>query len=78
MGGFESAPPGDIAKGAKIFKTKCAQCHVAQKVRRGEAGLLSGQLPPLFCRECHIFELLLVFFFYNVEEARMARGKGLL
>ena len=24
---------GDAAKGAKIFKTKCAQCHVVEKVR---------------------------------------------
>jgi hypothetical protein len=28
---------GDAAKGAKIFKTKCAQCHVVEKVR--ELGL---------------------------------------
>eukprot|EP00218_Dolichomastix_sp_CCMP3274_P010808 CAMPEP_0170132472 /NCGR_PEP_ID=MMETSP0033_2-20121228/340_1 /TAXON_ID=195969 /ORGANISM="Dolichomastix tenuilepis, Strain CCMP3274" /LENGTH=113 /DNA_ID=CAMNT_0010367839 /DNA_START=11 /DNA_END=352 /DNA_ORIENTATION=+ len=28
---FADAPPGDAAKGAKIFKTKCAQCHVAEK-----------------------------------------------
>lgn len=21
---------GDVAKGAKIFKTKCAQCHVVE------------------------------------------------
>ena len=25
---------GDPAKGAKIFKTKCAQCHTLNKVRR--------------------------------------------
>ncbi len=24
-------PAGDIAKGAKIFKTKCAQCHTVEK-----------------------------------------------
>lgn len=23
---------GDVAKGAKIFKTKCAQCHTVEKV----------------------------------------------
>ena len=23
---------GDVAKGAKIFKTKCAQCHNAEQV----------------------------------------------
>ena len=22
--------PGNVEKGAKIFKTKCAQCHVAE------------------------------------------------
>eukprot|EP00898_Chlorokybus_atmophyticus_P001602 jgi/Chlat1/2442/Chrsp17S02682 len=26
-----TVPDGDAAKGAKIFKTKCAQCHVAEK-----------------------------------------------
>lgn len=31
MATFGDAPAGDIAKGAKIFKTKCAQCHVAEK-----------------------------------------------
>ena len=33
--------PGDVEKGAKIFKTKCAQCHNADKVRgcrRGRSG----------------------------------------
>lgn len=24
---------GDAAKGAKVFKTKCAQCHVVEKVK---------------------------------------------
>ena len=24
--------PGDVEKGAKIFKTKCAQCHNAEQV----------------------------------------------
>ena len=28
---FAEAPAGNVAKGAKIFKTKCAQCHVAEK-----------------------------------------------
>ena len=28
---FADAPAGDAKKGAKIFKTKCAQCHVAEK-----------------------------------------------
>ena len=31
MSSFTEAPAGDSAKGAKIFKTKCAQCHVAEK-----------------------------------------------
>ncbi len=31
MASFGEAPAGDSAKGAKIFKTKCAQCHVAEK-----------------------------------------------
>jgi len=31
MASFSEAPGGDTAKGAKIFKTKCAQCHVAEK-----------------------------------------------
>ena len=31
MASFSEAPDGDTAKGAKIFKTKCAQCHVAEK-----------------------------------------------
>lgn len=26
-GKFEEAPEGNPAKGAKIFKTKCSQCH---------------------------------------------------
>merc|ERR1712205_92057 len=29
MGG--EVPKGDAKKGAKIFKTKCSQCHVAEK-----------------------------------------------
>lgn len=31
MATFGDAPAGDAAKGAKIFKTKCSQCHVAEK-----------------------------------------------
>eukprot|EP00897_Mesotaenium_endlicherianum_P002381 jgi/Mesen1/2170/ME000152S01250 len=31
MASFAEAPPGKAASGAKIFKTKCAQCHVAEK-----------------------------------------------
>ena len=25
------SPPPDVTRGEKIFKTKCAQCHVAEK-----------------------------------------------
>ncbi|KAK9827749.1 hypothetical protein WJX74_000137 [Apatococcus lobatus] len=31
MASFDEAPDGDSKKGAKIFKTKCAQCHVPEK-----------------------------------------------
>ncbi|KAG2453559.1 hypothetical protein CHLRE_12g522600v5 [Chlamydomonas reinhardtii] len=31
MSTFAEAPAGDLARGEKIFKTKCAQCHVAEK-----------------------------------------------
>ena len=30
-GGDGGSPAGDAKKGAKIFKTKCSQCHVAEK-----------------------------------------------
>lgn len=31
MASFGEAPAGDLAAGEKIFKTKCAQCHTAEK-----------------------------------------------
>ncbi|URE13874.1 hypothetical protein MUK42_24412 [Musa troglodytarum] len=31
MASFAEAPPGDPNAGAKIFKTKCAQCHTVDK-----------------------------------------------
>lgn len=31
MATFGDAPEGNAVAGAKIFKTKCAQCHVAEK-----------------------------------------------
>lgn len=31
MATFAEAPEANAANGAKIFKTKCAQCHVAEK-----------------------------------------------
>lgn len=30
---------GDVAKGAKIFKTKCAQCHTVVKGEAHKQGL---------------------------------------
>lgn len=30
MSSFADAPDGDSGKGGKIFKTKCAQCHVPE------------------------------------------------
>lgn len=30
MASFADAPAGDAAKGAKIFKAKCSQCHVPE------------------------------------------------
>ena len=35
---------GDVEKGAKIFKTKCAQCHNADQVR---AAPMQGVIAPL-------------------------------
>ena len=32
MSTFSDAPDGDSGKGAKIFKTKCAQCHVVSLI----------------------------------------------
>lgn len=31
MATFAEAPAGNVETGAKIFKTKCAQCHVVEK-----------------------------------------------
>jgi cytochrome c len=31
MGSFGEAPKGNAKSGEKIFKTKCAQCHVVEK-----------------------------------------------
>ncbi|KAL5706443.1 hypothetical protein ACHQM5_024610 [Ranunculus cassubicifolius] len=31
MASFDEAPPGNSDAGAKIFKTKCAQCHTVDK-----------------------------------------------
>lgn len=45
----EGIPDGDATKGAKIFKTKCAQCHTVEAVRNfyDMIGFLMCKLPPL-------------------------------
>ena len=38
------------AQGAKIFKTKCSQCHVVEKVRRGPpARAVARPAAPVAC-----------------------------
>ena len=38
---------GDVAKGAKIFKTKCAQCHVVGKGEGHKQGKIQNDLKSL-------------------------------
>ena len=45
MASFAEAPVPDLAKGEKIFKTKCAQCHVAEKGGVHKQVTLTGQMP---------------------------------
>ena len=40
--GWEQVPAGDVKKGAKLFKAKCAQCHTIEKGGNAKQG------PPLF------------------------------
>lgn len=57
MASFGEAPDGDSGKGAKIFKTKCAQCHVAEKggghkqVRMMACALCNGHAARLPCTD---------------------------
>ena len=37
MGGAD-IPAGDATKGAKVFKTKCTQCHVIEKGGKNKVG----------------------------------------
>ena len=40
-GKIAKIPNGDAAKGAKIFKTKCAQCHSVNKADGNKQGVSS-------------------------------------
>lgn len=51
MASFKEAPDGDSGKGAKIFKTKCAQCHVAEPGGGHKQVLLGLSVSNLFCFE---------------------------
>lgn len=45
MASFAEAPAGTAAKGAKIFKAKCAQCHVPEK-GGGHKQVCARESPP--------------------------------
>lgn len=40
MASFDEAPPGNADTGAKIFKTKCAQCHTVDKGAGHKQGMM--------------------------------------
>ena len=52
MASFSEAPSGDSGKGAKIFKTKCAQCHVAEKGGGHKQARLMALSLHLYCIVC--------------------------
>ncbi len=37
-----SVPEGDAAKGAKIFKQRCAQCHTTEKVNYSSQSVMEA------------------------------------
>ena len=55
----EGIPDGDATKGAKIFKTKCAQCHTVEAVRNfyDMIGFLMCNLPLLLKPRLELFQI---------------------
>ena len=49
-------PAGDATKGAKIFKTKCAQCHSVEKV--GVVGKCQDHIHFSFSQMPHIHAVM--------------------
>ena len=66
MASFGEAPDGDSGKGAKIFKTKCAQCHVAEKggghkqVWLMARALRNGHAANLLCTDLTTFDFRVI------------------
>ena len=58
MSSFADAPAGDAAAGAKIFKTKCSQCHVAEKGGgHKQVGAMMDPGPRLLVAPCTLYPL---------------------